>query len=82
MTKGWARLNPISNKVPSLLKLVQYREDKLSEAVTLLWKAVNPTPDEIEAASDVLREHEDNWNPTDLDILRNILKEDRDNGKV
>lgn len=52
-------------------------EDKLSKYTTKLWKLVNPTPDEVDGAKDTLREHENNWEPTDLDILRNILKGDR-----
>jgi hypothetical protein len=57
-------------EVRDLEEQVSEAEDNLSEAVTELWKIISPTSEEVEVA---LREHEDNWNPTDLDVLRNVM---------
>ena len=66
------------SEINKLIAQIDDLEDSRSELVTKLWRLVDPKPDEIEATRDSLREHEENWDPTDLDILRNILKGDRE----
>jgi hypothetical protein len=64
--------------IEKLVERIEVLEDGLSELTTQLWKLVDPKPEEIEAVCEVLREHDDNWSPTDLDILKAILNGDRE----
>jgi len=56
-----------------LLKRVKAAEDRLSGLVTKLWKLVDPEQNEIDVAIEVMNVHDDNWNPTDLEVLRHVL---------
>lgn len=61
-------------KVRQLVKKIERAEDRLSELTSSLWTLVCPSSDEIEGAQDCLRAHEDNYDPTDLQVLITVLK--------
>ena len=56
-----------------LLRQIKTVEDTLARLTTKLWKLVDPTSEEIEVAHDVMASHDDNYDPTDLEILRHII---------